>query len=201
MQRFVGALLIWAAVPALFAEDIDVVTATPEATIDSLQRGLVAVAEDAELSVEQRYERLHPVVTATHDLAYIAELAVRRHWDELDAGQRARYLAAFETLSVMTYASRFGNVTSDSFIAVTTPRESADSADVHSAIRASDGEEVSLDYSLRRTGERWQIVNIVADGVSDLALKRAEYRRILTEHGADALIEELGRQADDLAGG
>jgi phospholipid transport system substrate-binding protein len=40
----------------------------------------------------------------------------------------------------------------------------------------------------------WRIINIVADGVSDLALKRAEYQRVLASGTLDTLIAELEAQ-------
>lgn len=199
-KRSLVAVLLLVAAATASAEDIEIVMDTPAATIRSLQRGLIAVAAEPGLSVEDRYARLLPLVTATHDLGFIAELAIRRHWDSLDADQQSRYLAAFEALSVMTYASRFGNVSSTSFLAATTRGETGDSADVSSGVRTSDGGEVSLEYALRPSGASWRIINIVADGVSDLALKRAEYRRILTEQGIEPLIEALGRQTDELRG-
>ena len=40
----------------------------------------------------------------------------------------------------------------------------------------------------------WRIINIVADGVSDLALKRAEYQRVFASGGIDGLVAELEQQ-------
>jgi phospholipid transport system substrate-binding protein len=40
----------------------------------------------------------------------------------------------------------------------------------------------------------WRIINIIADGVSDLALKRAEYQRILASGSIEDLIKELEAQ-------
>lgn len=194
------ALAALACVVSGAADELDAATATPVATIESLQRGLADVAT-ADLTVEERYAQLAPLVTETHDLEYIATLAVRRNWDSFDADQRARYLAAFARLSVMSYASRFASIARDSFLEPTPQESSADSAAVTSGIRAGKGATISLDYALRRSDRGWRIVNIVADGVSDLALKRAEYRRILIDGTPEALIDELDRQTDDLAGG
>jgi phospholipid transport system substrate-binding protein len=197
---FVAALCALIGAGPGVADELDAVITTPVATIESLQRGLVDVAA-ADLTVEERYARLAPLIAATHDLEYIAALVVRRQWDTFDADQRARYLAAFARLSVMNYASRFAGVAGDSFLEPTTQSSSADSAAVASGIRARDGDEISFDYALRHSERGWRIVNIVADGVSDLALKRAEYRRILTDGSPEDLIEALGRQIDDLAKG
>ena len=57
---------------------------------------------------------------------------------------------------------------------------------------------MTLDYTLHDRRGAWQIVNILADGVSDLALKRAEYRRFLTDGTIDDLIAQLVEQTDNL---
>jgi phospholipid transport system substrate-binding protein len=54
---------------------------------------------------------------------------------------------------------------------------------------------------LQQDGDDWRIINIVADGVSDLALKRAEYQRLFASGGIEGLIAEIERQTDRLEGG
>jgi phospholipid transport system substrate-binding protein len=60
---------------------------------------------------------------------------------------------------------------------------------------------VSLEYLLQRAGTDWRIINIVADGVSDLALKRAEYQRLFGSGGIEGLIAELEQQTERLERG
>ena len=43
-------------------------------------------------------------------------------------------------------------------------------------------------------GDGWRIINILADGVSDLALKRVEYRAILQRDGFPKLIDMLKKK-------
>jgi len=62
---------------------------------------------------------------------------------------------------------------------------------VRSKLVQSTGEPVRFDYILRQGKNGWRIVNILADGVSDLALKRVEYRAILQRDGFPKLIEML----------
>ncbi len=60
-----------------------------------------------------------------------------------------------------------------------------------------EGEQpLTFEYHLRETGNDWRIVNIVVDGVSDLALKRAEYSGVLRESGFSGLLDELANQVD-----
>jgi phospholipid transport system substrate-binding protein len=55
----------------------------------------------------------------------------------------------------------------------------------------ADGKEVQFDYLLRQNDQRWMIINIIANGVSDLALKRSEYSAVIRRDGFDALMTGL----------
>ena len=174
----------------------EISTDTPEATIASLQQGLIeAASAQSNATLEQRYRALEPVILATHDLPYIAEFALRRQWSSLSEDDRQRFVAAFQRLSVMTYAARFNAVGADTFRAITEQApDSAGRAQVSTAVARAGQPDVTLEYLLQRGEQGWRIINVVADGVSDLALKRAEYQRVFAAGGLAGLIAELEQQ-------
>lgn len=185
-----------AAVLALAGGAAQIATESPVATITTLQAGLIAAREP---TIDERYRALEPTIVATHDLPYIAEFALRRQWASLTDDQRQRFVDAFERLSVMTYAARFKNVASDAFRALEAGEPDASGrVQVATAIKREGEADVSLEYLLHKTPEGWRIINIVADGVSDLALKRAEYQRVFASGGIDGLVAELTQQTERL---
>jgi phospholipid transport system substrate-binding protein len=174
-------------------------TDTPEATVASLHRGLIAASESSPAAnVDARYRTLEPLIEKTHDLQYIAEFALRKQWPMLSETDRQRFVAAFEKLSVMTYASRFKNVSANTFKSAGPATVESGRAHVLTAIARQSQPDVSLDYMLEQKDGAWRIINIIADGVSDLALKRAEYQRILGSGSIDDLIKELEAQTKRL---
>jgi len=182
------------AVGGATAADTPIATDTPEATVASLHRGLVAASQaHPGNDVDARFKALEPLVEQTHDLAYIAEFALRKQWPTLSDADKKRFIAAFEKLSVMTYATRFKNVTEGTFKSGPATIESG-RAHVLTSIPRQGQPDVSLDYMLEQKSASWRIINIIADGVSDLALKRAEYQRILGSGSLDDLIKELEAQ-------
>ena len=187
-----GAAVAVLACAALGAEPD---TSTPLAAIETLHAGLTGVAtKHSGAPLNERYRELAPLIEATHDLPYIAEFALRRQWPMLSATDRERFVAAFTRLSVTTYASRFKNVTAETFTIAGNSPPAGGRAQVTAAITRAEGADVSLEYSLHEVASGWKIINIVADGVSDLALKRAEYQRILANRTIDDLIAELDSQ-------
>jgi phospholipid transport system substrate-binding protein len=194
----IGCALAGLAV-AHHGQGAEIAVDTPEATIATLQQGLIGAASATNATLEQRYRALEPVIVATHDLPYIAEFALRRQWSSLTEADRQRFVAAFQRLSVTTYAARFQAVGADTFRAIEAqPADSSGRAQVATAVKRANQADVSLEYLLQQDEQGWRIINVVADGVSDLALKRAEYQRIFTSGGIDGLVAELEQQTQRL---
>jgi phospholipid transport system substrate-binding protein len=173
-----------------------VATDTPAATIAALQQGLIELARERPgATTADRYRALEPLVVATHDLPYIAEFALRRQWSGLAEADRQRFIAAFQRLSVMTYAARFAAVGPETFRPVTSGEPDASGRVLVATAVARPGQgDVTLEYLLQQGEQGWRIINIVADGVSDLALKRAEYQRLLANGSIEDLIGDLEAQ-------
>jgi len=181
-------------------ESVPVTTDSPRETVATLILGLVAMANrHGSGTVEERHRFVEPSIVGTHNLPYIAEFALRRQWVSLSEDQRQRFVAAFQRLSVMTYAARFGNVGPDAFRALEVGEPDAGGrVQVRTAIEREGQPDVSLEYVLQQDAQAWRIINIVADGVSDLALKRAEYQRVFANGGIEGLLAELEQQTERL---
>jgi phospholipid transport system substrate-binding protein len=169
------------------------------AVVVALQNALIDAA--ALEGVDARYAFLLPHIRATHDLAEIARLTIRRDFERFSPDEQADFVEAFERLSVMNYAARFTGLTEHSFRIGEIHASSADRVDVGTFIRNRQDEEIPIDYVLQHSSDGWRIINIVADGVSDIALKRAEYRAILQTGTAADLISAIDGQAEALRAG
>ena len=70
---------------------------------------------------------------------------------------------------------------------------------VRSVLIKSDGEEIHLDYVLNREDGGWQIININTNGISDLALKRAEYTSVIKKEGFDGFLTKLDKKISEFS--
>ena len=172
--------------------------ATPRAVVEQLQSTLISVMQGAQkLGYAGRHKRLKPVVEETHDLAGIAQIAAGQHWSQFTPEQRKRFVDAFSELSVATYADRFDGYSGEQFKINSERKLESGDVVVQSVLAEPNGSSTRFDYVLRQKEGRWAIVNIVADGVSDLAIKRAEYAGVLKSDGAEALIKRIQAKTAD----
>lgn len=188
MVKVLLILVLLGLVPVIAAPGDD-----PRAVVEGFQAALLAVMQEAdELGYEGRYQRLAPVVQASHDLAGIARVTLGRHWNRLSSEQQAAFVDTFSRLSIATYAHRFADYGGEAFKILSAEQPEAGKAIVHTRLLDADGEEVNLDYLLRPVQDAgWQIINVTYDGISDLALKRSEYTSVIRNQGVEALIAKL----------
>ncbi|MFP3869745.1 MAG: ABC transporter substrate-binding protein [Syntrophobacteria bacterium] len=171
----------------------------PSATqvVEELHATLITGMKKAdELGYAGRYEQFAPVVTASFDFPFIARIVVGRYWSSFDDRQKATFVETFTRLSIATYAGRFDHYSGESFKTLSEERLPRNRILVKTVLVKASGEEVHLDYILRQTGDEWRIINVVADGVSDLSLKRADYTCFLKNHDFDALVGKLKEKID-----
>ena len=174
----------------------------PSEVVKTLQSSLVEVMKDAEaLGYQGRYEKLEQVVVDCHDIPYVARLIVGKYWKTLDDQQRSRLVKTLRQLSIATYADRFDGYSGEKFTLTSQKELPRGKKLVETKFTKSDGQQLQFNYVLRKTGDQWKIVNISVDGISDLALKRAEYMSLVKNEGFPALIFKMEDQIQRYANG
>ena len=168
--------------------------------VEEFQNQLIAVMKQGKtLGFKGRYEKLDSLVRNSHDLPKIARIVVGKQWEELSAEQQAKLEAVFSKLSVSAYAHNFKDFSGESFVFVSEEETGRGGVVIHTNLLIPGQKDVKFDYMMKKKDDGWQIINIIADGVSDLALKRSEYTSILSRDGFDVLIAKITEKIDNYA--
>lgn len=168
--------------------------------VEEFQTQLIAVMKQGKaLGFKGRYEKLDVLVKKSHDLPKIARIVVGKQWEELTAEQQARLESVFSKLSVSAYAHNFKDYTGESFTFVSEEETGRGGVVIHTNLTIPGEKDVKFDYMMKKKDDGWQIINIIADGVSDLALKRSEYTNVLSKDGFDGLIAKINEKIDNYA--
>jgi phospholipid transport system substrate-binding protein len=188
----------------ILATAAPVVLAAPQSgpleVIESLHGTLLSVMKEGDkIGYRGRYERLEPAIQASFDLPFVARTVVGRYWETFTPEQRSRFVETFSKLSVATYAANFDAYSGERFKIVSEKELAGGKSEVQTKLIKPDGEEVRLDYLLYRVNVQWRIINVIANGVSDLALKRADYSAFLKSKGFDALLVKLNEKISQYA--
>ena len=168
---------------------------TARQVVENFQSELLTVMKAGKaLGYAGRFDKLYGPVTESHDLVKIVRIVVGREWEKLSADQQAKLIDVFTRLSVASYAHNFKEFAGESFKFDSEKETARGGMIVHTYMIIPDDKDVKFDYMLKKKGNSWKIINIIANGVSDLALRRSEYTTILKREGFDALIEKINEK-------
>ncbi len=183
-------LLLFGATASIASEDAP---DSPEKVVQNLQATLLqAMREGEQLDFTGRFELLAPVIDQSHDVDMIIKTILGATiWFDLDAEQQTLITDTFRELSIATYAGRFTEYNEEQFEIIEQRDLPRNQILVRSKLTKGDGGIVNFDYVLQQLSGQWRIVNILFDGVSDLAIKRSEYRAVLQRDSFSELIEML----------
>lgn len=168
-------------------EPADTVTTLHATLLDNMKAG-------ESLGCKGRSARLAPVVDSGFDLPFLASRVMRRHWKTLSAAQQTQFTAAFGELVLATYTNQFAAFGGERFETLATKPLADGSRQVNAKLIPGSGNPVNFDYVLREVDGRWKIVNVVADGVSDLAIRASQYDKAFKALGFDGLIQQIEAQ-------
>ena len=168
--------------------------------VEGLHAELLFVMKRAKkLGYAGRYQRLAPTVSVSYDFPYISKVVVGRHWKSFTAEQKSRFIEIFGKLSIATYANRFDGYSGERFKTISAEELKRGRRLVKTVLIKANGEEIELDYILHQNNDQWRIINVIAEGVSDLSLKRADYTSYLKKEGFDALLKKLNEKIKEYA--
>jgi len=172
-------------------------SASAKQIVDKFQSDLIAVMKEGkQLGYAGRYEKLKEAVINSHDLSKIARIVVGKEGEKLSEEQQQKLDEVFSKLSIASYAHNFKDYSGESFVFDSEEQTTRGGVVIHSHLVIPDDKPVKFDYMLKEKGNSWRIINIIANGVSDLALKRSEYTTILQREGFDALIAKINDKID-----
>lgn len=168
--------------------------------VDRLNGTLIEVMKGGQkLGYTGRYKKLDPVVKDTFEFEAVSLIALGTHWKKLEQPQKLAFMDKLTDLSVATYAAQFKEYGGESF-------QFDSSQDVKNGklllrynLVAPNEKPIKFEYFVGQFNGQWHIINIVVDGISDLALKKAQYTSVIDREGFDALLNKLTQKISDYA--
>ena len=129
----------------------------------------------------------------------IAQIALGSHWKTLNDEQKNAFIDRLTELSIATYAAQFNGYSGESFKYDSEQGMKSNRITLRYQLVAPKEKPVVFEYVLGQSNGQWAIINIVVDGISDLALKKAQYTSVIEREGFDNLLNKLSQKIYDYA--
>lgn len=168
------------------------------AQIDAFDAALLDAMKGAKaLGVEGRYHRLEPAVARAFDIPTMIRFAVGPGWATIPPAQQQSLAAAFQRLTVASYAHNFSGYSGERFETEPDVLTRGPDKVVQTKIAVPGAGPVTISYRMRQSGGAWKIIDVFYNGsISQLTTRRADFSATLASGGAPALIAHLNALAD-----
>ena len=167
-------------------------TSGPEETVSEFQHTLTMVLK--EKLYESKLSLLLPSVSKLFAVDTIARISLgTRSWKLLNENEKKAFQTLTTNLIASTYAARFKEFKDQRFEINETISLRKNRYAVRTQLFSREVA-VSLEYHLQNKDSAWQIYDIVANGVSDLNLKRSAYGKTLAEIGLSGLVDDIKKE-------
>jgi phospholipid transport system substrate-binding protein len=155
--------------------------------IEAYNQALVGVMKQGKaLGMAGRAERFQPIVETYYDNAAAAALVVGPAWVKASPADKAAAITALTRHNAVSHASNYKSFGGERFI-----------ADPKSVVRGGDRlvrvriDSTQIVYRMRQAGGQWKIVDVLADGISQIAVQRADYASTVASAGVGGLAKRI----------
>jgi len=149
-------------------------------------------------SMTERYRDLKPVIEEAFALPLMTRLSVGPNWVKFKPQQQQALVSAFSRFTIANYAHNFRSFDGEQFQVDEKVVRRGPEEVVRAQIIPSNDAPANLLYLMEKVDGSWRIVDVYYDGISQLALHRADFASAVGSGGAPVLIAHLNKVSDDL---
>ncbi len=185
-----GAMPLFAAVPALADTNGDRAVAFIKTTSDRILGAMRAVG-----STEERRRVLGPIIDKSLDVDGLAKFCLGRFWRTATPDQQQRYTAVFHQVLIGNITSKLGEY-QDVRLTIGRSRQQDDVELVSSVVERPNNPPTTVDWVVADAGRDPKVIDVVAEGTSLRLTQRQDYGSYLTRNNSDVdkLIDAMRQQ-------
>lgn len=132
------------------------------------------------------------------DYDALSREALKDHWATLTSTQQTEFVGLLKQLVERNYQKNLES-TLDYDIRYLNESTQSDGTVVHTVARSKKNRrapEISIDYTLKKNGGTWQVVDVITDGVSLVSNYRNQFNRIINRDGWDELLKRMRKRIE-----
>jgi phospholipid transport system substrate-binding protein len=173
---------------------------TPDVVVQKFQQQLLSTMKEAKnLTVQQRYKILEPSVVSTFHMPLMTRIAAGDYWKQASKTQKTQLIAAFRRMSISTLATLFRNYSGEKFKTLSANKGPRQLQLIKTEMTRPNKNSIPITYISKKFSDRWYLIDVMVDsGISELKVRRSEFRGILKSEGVSGLIRVLNKKADEL---
>ncbi|MDA8078561.1 MAG: ABC transporter substrate-binding protein [Nitrospiraceae bacterium] len=141
---------------------------------------------------EERRRKLRGVVDRQFDFEEMAKRSLGIYWNKRTPQERKEFVALFSDLLQNTYIRKIERYESgDEKVNYLSEKVEGQYAVVKTEIITSKGSPIPVDYKIFKDKNKWEVYDIIIEGVSLVNNYRSQFRQIITSVSYEELVKRL----------
>ncbi len=165
--------------------------------VEGLASETIAVWSDSKLTEAERTVAFREIFEQATDINLLARGMLGRHFRSATADQRSRYMQAMSDYIIFEFDKRMTQIGFRELEVVGTKPASGRNGHVfvRTEVQRDDGAPILADWRIRKSGGKFQIVNLEFEGINLMITNRDVFGAKVKDVGLDGLIEWLQVQS------
>ncbi len=168
----------------------------PKEIVETTARTALDILNNGDMPSKEKIDKLEKLFLSTVDYPTITRLVLGRNWRNLSEAQLDEFSEEFKRHLSTTYGRNLDNYTKLEIEVVGEREEPRGDRTVKTHIKRPNAEAVLVDYRMRNREDAWKIIDVIIEGVSMVSNFRSQFQEVISNGGADRLIELLREKND-----
>lgn len=164
---------------------------TPEQFVERTSNEVLAVLRDKALSHDAKITKLEGMLDERSDFESISKLVLAVHYKQFNDAQKKEFVDLLHRYLTTTYGHQIDNYANETVTVVGGREEARGDYSVQTRIKRSSGQDLSVEYRLRKVEGQWRLLDVIGEGISLVSNLRSQFGEILNAGGPEKLLKVL----------
>jgi len=168
--------------------------ATAKATVETEVGKILDHLKDPafkELAKEEQVDKIRAIINTVFNYTELSRRTLGRDWKKFSGEQQEEFKQLFGRLLESSYADRVLAYTSQEIEFGKEIELRKNKVEVESAIITTDNKNIPIHYRMVLISDKWQVYDVVIEGISLVQNYRSQFREILSKDSPEVLLEKL----------
>lgn len=180
-----------AAAAAVAPAPVRAAAETPEQFVERTSNDVLGILRDPGLGHDAKIDKLEVMLDQRSDFETISKLVLAVHYRRFSDPQKKDFQALLHRYLTTTYGHQIDNYANETVSIVGGRPEARGDYTVQTKIHRTSGQDLSVEYRLRKVGEEWRLIDVIGEGISLVSNLRSQFGEILNAGGPDKLLQVL----------
>ncbi len=191
LAALIAAIALLFAGPALADAPADA-RAAMQGTIDEVLAALRVKGSDE----NTRRTQIEAIAKTRFDFTTMSKLVLKRDWKRFTPAEQQEFVHEFTEYLSASYGTRIARYANEDVVTLGARAEVNQDATVQTAIKGGQFDGATIDYRMRLIGGKWQVIDVVIEGISLVSNFRSQFADVIAKGGPQELLKRIKAKND-----